>query len=65
MGDAVLRALESEGILLDTSVDAVAPVGFSFLGECKSTLVCLENHCPCGIRPILIYLSPHKMQNAS
>lgn len=37
MGDAVLRALESEGILLDTSVDAVAPVGFSFLGECKST----------------------------
>ena len=37
MGDAVLRALESEGIVLDTSVDAVAPVGFSFLGECKST----------------------------
>lgn len=37
MGDAVLRALESEGIVLDTSVDAEAPVGFSFLGECKST----------------------------
>ena len=37
MGDAVLRALESEGIVLDTNVDAVAPVGFSFLGECKST----------------------------
>lgn len=36
MGDAVLRALESEGIVLDTSLDAVAPVGFSFLGECKS-----------------------------
>ena len=36
MGDAVLRALESEGIVLDTSVDAAAPAGFSFLGECKS-----------------------------
>ena len=37
MGDAVLRALESEGIVLDTSVDSVAPVGFLFLGVCKST----------------------------
>jgi hypothetical protein len=36
MGDAVLRALESEGIVLDTSVGALAPIGFSFLGECKS-----------------------------
>ena len=36
MGDAVLRALELEGIVLDTSVDAAAPAGFSFLGECKS-----------------------------
>ena len=43
MGDAVLRALESEGIVLDTSVDAVAPVGFSFLGECKSTPASLGN----------------------
>ena len=36
MGDAVLRALQSEGILLDTGVKALAPPGFSFLGECKS-----------------------------
>ena len=36
MGDAVLRALQSQGILLDTSVKALAPPGFSFLGECKS-----------------------------
>ena len=37
MVEAVLRALESEGILLDTSVDTLAPIGFCFLGECKST----------------------------
>mgnify|MGYP005724019783 FL=1 len=37
MGDAVLQALEYEGIVLDSTVDADAPVGFTFLGKCEST----------------------------